>query len=84
MFPYAIPFARLRSLLSGLGFQERRADGNYLGFYHDPSGTVFKFRAYGPDDTVSQTDLFGVRFQLDFRGLLSGEAFEASLRKASA
>jgi hypothetical protein len=29
-------------------------------------------------------DIAGVRFQLDWRGLLSEEAFDAALRKASA
>ncbi|HJT76330.1 MAG TPA: hypothetical protein VJ739_03935 [Gemmataceae bacterium] len=79
-----IPFARLRTLLLNLGFIERVIDGQSLGFYHAESDTVFMFRLYGPQDRVSMMDLAGVRFQLDWRGLLSREAFDAALRKASA
>jgi hypothetical protein len=71
-------------LLLGLGFVEGVVDGKYLGFYHKESDTVFPFRMYSPQDKVSMADLVTVRFQLDWRGLLSEEAFDAALRKASA
>jgi hypothetical protein len=87
-----IPFARLRSLLLGLGFQERTIEGKPLGtsggmhlaFYHAESDTIFTFRLYRLQDKVSKTDIIGVRSQLDWRGLLSREAFDAALRKVSA
>ena len=79
-----VPFARLRALLLDLGFVERVIDGNSLGFYEAESDTVFVFRLYRPQDRVSMTDLAGVRSQLDWRGLLSREEFDAALRKASA
>jgi hypothetical protein len=79
-----LPFAQLRALLLELGFVEGVVDGKYLGFYHADSDTVFPFRMYRPQDTVSLADLVTVRQQLDWRGLLSAEAFDAALRKASA
>ena len=79
-----LPFARLQSALLDLGFVERVLDGKYLGFYHARSDTLFTFRMYRPQDKVSLADLVSVRKQLAWRGLLSEEAFDASLSKASA
>lgn len=79
-----ISFSQLRTLLLDLGFVEGVIEGKYLGFYHKSSDSVFPFRMYGPQDRVSRADLMTVRSQLDYRGLLSEEAFDASLRKASA
>jgi hypothetical protein len=79
-----IPFASVRSVLLDLGFVERVIEGKYLGFYEAESETLFTFRMYGPRDKVSLADLTTVRKQLDWRGLLSEEAFDASLGKASA
>jgi len=79
-----LPFSRLQSVLLELGFVERVIDGKYLGFYHAASDTLFAFRQYRPQDKVSLADLVSVRKQLDWRGLLSEEAFNASLCKASA
>jgi len=79
-----LPFAKLRSLLLDLAFVERFIDGKYVGFFHAKSDTLFVFRMYRPQDKVSLADLVSVRNQLAWRGLLSEEAFDASLRKASA
>jgi hypothetical protein len=79
-----IPFARLQSALLELGFVERSIEGKYLGFFHVGSDTLFAFRMYRPQDKVSQADLVSTRKQLAWRGLLSEEAFDASLCKASA
>jgi hypothetical protein len=84
MSPSHLPFAKLRRLLLDLGFTERGIDGRYLGFTHAASGCFFTFPLYGPQERVSNTDLAGVRSELDLRGLLSEEAFDAALRKASA
>jgi hypothetical protein len=77
-------FASLRQLLLDLGFVEKVVPGSSVVFGHADSGAVFLFRPYRPQDKVSMMDLVGVRKQLDLRGLLSEEAFDASLRKASA
>ncbi len=79
-----IPFAKVRALLLGLGFVERVVEGKYLGFYHPGKDALFAFRMYRPQDMVSLVDLTDVRKDLDWRGLLSAEAFDATLRKASA
>ncbi len=79
-----VPFAKLRSLLLDMGFQERVVEGKYLGFYHPDSDTIFTFHLYAPQDLVTNMDLVGVRSQLDWRGLLGREAFDTALRKASA
>jgi hypothetical protein len=79
-----LPFAKLRRLLLDLGFNERVIDGKYLGFTHEESGCFFSLPLYRPQERVSNADLVGVRSQLDWRGLLSEEAFDAALRKASA
>jgi hypothetical protein len=74
----------LQSALLDLGFVERVLDDKYRGFYHADSDTLLVFRMYQPEDKVSLADLASVRKQLAWRGLLSEEAFDASLRKASA
>jgi hypothetical protein len=79
-----LPFAKLRRLLLDLGFTERVIDGKYFGFTHAESGCFFAFPLYDPQERVSNSDLVGVRSQLDWRGLLGEEAFDAALRKASA
>jgi hypothetical protein len=79
-----LPFAKLRAALLDLGFVERLLDGKYHGFYHAGSDTLFAFRLYRPHEKVSVADLVSVRKQLAWRGLLSEEAFDASLCKVSA
>jgi predicted RNA binding protein YcfA (HicA-like mRNA interferase family) len=79
-----VPYATLRKLLLDLGFVEKIVPGSHIIFGHAASKTVFVFRLYQPKDKVNLMDLVGVRKQLDWRGLLSEHAFDASLRKASA
>jgi hypothetical protein len=76
-----LPFAKLRRLLLDLGFTEHVIDGKYLGFTHAESGCFFALPIYGRQERVSSTDLAGVRPELDLRGLLSEEAFDAALKK---
>jgi hypothetical protein len=85
-----LPFSALRDLLLELGFEEKTvpksAENPVPGtaFYHPASDCFFVFRPYRPQDRVSMMDVLGVRSQLDWRGLLSEQAFDAALRKASA
>jgi hypothetical protein len=79
-----LPCAKLRRLLLDLGFTERVMDGKYLGFTHAASGCFFALPLYGAQERVSNTDLAGVRSQLDLREQLSEEAFDTALRKESA
>jgi hypothetical protein len=79
-----LPFSRLQSVLVDLGFVERVVDGKYRGFYHAHSDTLFVLRKYAPQDDVTLADLASVRNQLAWRGLLTEDAFDASLSKVSA
>jgi hypothetical protein len=79
-----IPFAKVRTLLLGLGSDERVIEGKHLGFYHAASDTLFALRMYGPRDMVSLLDLADIRKQLDWRGLMSEETFDSALCKVSA
>ncbi len=85
-----LPFSALRKLLLDLGFEERPVPASPLvpvpglAFRDAKSGSFFLFPAYRPRDRVSMADLVTVRSQLDWRGLLSKDAFDAALRKASA
>jgi hypothetical protein len=79
-----LPFAKLQKLLLDLGFVEKALPDSSIVFGHAASDTVFLFRHYRPQDKVSMMDVAGVRSQLDLRGLLGEEAFDALLRKASA
>jgi len=78
-----VRFERLRSVLEGIGFQATR---EHLGwrFEHAASGAELIFRRYRPTDFVYAIDLFKVQSHLDWRGLMTPEAFESSLTKTPA
>jgi hypothetical protein len=84
VFSSNVPYDRLRALLLDLGFTERAVDEKFVSYHHAPSDCDFVFRRYRPRQKVSNADVAGVRSQLDLRGLLSEEAFDAALRKVSA
>lgn len=79
-----LSFTTLRRLLLDLGFREKTLPSSHLVFSHEPSETLFAFRAYAPHDKVTLADLRLVRSQLDLRGLLGADAFDALLLKVSA
>lgn len=85
-----VPFEAMRKLLLDLGFVEKAILSTPVThvpafvFGHKESGAVFMFRTYKPEERVSKMDLLGVCRQLDWRGLLSEDAFDAAMRKASA
>jgi hypothetical protein len=79
----SVRFDQLRRLLRDLHFTEVRAD-DCRRFEHPESGTVFVFRPYAPNDFVSMQDISSTRTHLEWRGLLSGVAFDDSLTKTPA
>jgi hypothetical protein len=83
MHTSSVNFAQLRRLLLDLQFRETRTDA-YRRFEHPESGTVFLFRPYASDDDVTMQDLASTRTHLDWRGLLSANAFDDFLTKAPA
>ena len=80
----SLPFAPLRRILLDLGFEETSLPSSHLAYYHPASDTLILLRAYQPADLVSAPDVIAVRSQLDAHGVLSADAFDARLRKASA
>lgn len=80
----ALPFADLRRILLDLGFEEKTLPSSHVAYHHKASDTLILLRAYQPSDVVSVADVIAVRSQLDAHGVLSADAFEARLRKASA
>jgi hypothetical protein len=78
-----VSFAELRRLLLDLHFTETRKDV-YCRFEHPQSDTVFVFRPYAPDEHVTMQDLASTQTHLDWRGLLSAQAFNNSLTNTPA
>ena len=78
-----IPFADLRQLLVDLGFTVSK-QGKFWYFEHSPSDTTFHFRPYRARERVTLRDVSSTRFHLDWRGLMSPEAFDERLKKATA
>jgi hypothetical protein len=83
MKPSSIRFGQLRRVLDDMGFSDVRQDAGWR-FEHGASETVFLFRPYRPADPVYEHDLVMVRSQLDWRGLMTPEAFDDSLKKTPA
>jgi hypothetical protein len=79
----SVAFAELRRVLLTLGFRELSRPGQ-VAFGHQPSDTLFLFRAYRPDDPVASYNLIEVRDMLAARGLMAAEAFDNQFRKAPA
>ena len=79
----SIRFAQLRRLLLDLRFTESRS-GEFWRFEHPKSETVFLFRPYAENENVTVQDLASARMHLDWRGLLSGNVFDESLRRTPA
>ena len=78
-----ITFADLRRFLLDLGFTPSKR-GKFWFFDHPPSGTEFGYRPYRAGEKVTLMDLDMTRKHLDWRGVLSEDAFEDRLKKATA
>jgi hypothetical protein len=66
-----------------MGFREiRREDG--VALKHAKSGIVFLFRPYQETDRLQPAEISLVTQELDARGLLEPESFEALLSRAPA
>jgi hypothetical protein len=78
-----VPFAELQRLLLELGFTESKR-GKFWFFEHAPSETVFAFRPYRAQEKITVKDLYLTRKHLDWRGVLSANAFDEMLKQASA
>jgi hypothetical protein len=78
-----VRFSELRRLLLDLQFTESRTE-TYWRFEHRQSDAVFVFRPYALNELVTMQDLESTRTHLDWRGLLSNQAFDESLTRVPA
>lgn len=78
-----VTFAELRQLFLDLGFTVSKR-GKFWFFEHAPSETWFGYRPYRLREKVEAGDLHMTRKQVDGRGLLTPEAFDDRLNKATA
>jgi hypothetical protein len=78
-----VTFEELRRLLLDLGFTPSRRGSSWF-FEHGPSGTILAYRPYRPRERVTLKDLQVTRQDLDWRDLLTPEAFDDRLKKATA
>ncbi|MGH7169439.1 MAG: hypothetical protein ACRELF_13620 [Gemmataceae bacterium] len=78
-----IAFAELRQFLLDLGFTLSKR-GKFWFFEHAPSETTFLYRPYRAREKVTLVDLDSTRRHLDWRGVLSENAFGELLKQASA
>lgn len=79
----SVTFAELRQLLVDLGFTVSKR-GKFWFFEHSASETWFMYRPYRVRERVEAGDLHMTRKQLDGRSLLTPEAFDDRLKKATA
>jgi hypothetical protein len=77
-----VTFEELRHFLLDLGFTQSKR-GKYWFFEHPSSGTEFGYRPYRPREKVTLMDLDMTRKHLDWRGVLSEDAFNDRLKKAT-
>lgn len=75
-----IRFSQIQAFLERLGFSGTRNKHGWR-FEHVPSKTIFVFSPYRRMERVFMPDLFGIRWQLDGRGLLPQQARDESLGK---
>ncbi len=80
---HTISFARLRTMLQGLGFTETTVPGSHVTYEHPSSGTELVLREYRPRDPVNRGDLAMVRRFLVERGLVGGNEFETLLQETA-
>ncbi|HEY7315506.1 MAG TPA: hypothetical protein VH643_39620 [Gemmataceae bacterium] len=78
-----VPFAELRQLLLDVGFTVAKR-GKFWFFKHAPSETTLTYRPYRLRERVTLRDLHMTRFRLDWRDVLSEQAFDDRLKKATA
>ena len=78
-----ISFAQLRRFLLDLGFSEVPHKRGHR-FEHGPSNTILLFRPYRLREKVHMPDMVRIKSELDWRGLVTGDAFDDSLQKTPA
>lgn len=78
-----VTFGQLRRYLLDLGFVEAPRQGGHR-LEHLASNTVLDFRDYKLKEKVHMPDIARIKFDLDWRGLVSADAFDDSMQKTPA
>jgi hypothetical protein len=78
-----VTFAWLRRFLLERGFTEVIVPKSHVGFYHEKSGTEIILPIYRSNRIVMPHHLLTVRFMLDAKGIMDGEAFDELVAAAS-
>lgn len=74
-----VPFARLREVLSDLGFRQVSLPGDGIAFEHDRSDAFLVMPKYRSNQAVAPHHLIMCRVQLDSRGILDADEFDRRL-----
>ena len=77
-----VAFNDLRELLLELGFSETREKTRLI--YHHPVGGTILIRPYKGNAKVKLTDMFVVREQLDYNGVIASHDLDRRLLKTPA
>ncbi len=78
-----VTFERLQQVLLDLGFTQSKR-GIFWVFVHAPSKATLIYRPYRPRERLTLKDLHVTRQDLEWRELMTPEAFDDILQKASA
>ncbi len=79
----SVNFERLQQLLLDLGFTQSKR-GNFWVFVHGHSKVMLTYRSYRSRERITLKDLQVTRQDLDWHELMSPEAFDDALQKATA
>jgi hypothetical protein len=78
-----VPLERLQQLLLDLGFTQTKR-GDFWEFVHDHSKAILTYRPYRSRERVALKDLQVTCQNLEWRELMTPEAFDDALQKATA
>jgi hypothetical protein len=79
----SVNFERLEQLLLDLGFTQTKR-GDFWVFVHDHSKAILTYRPYRSRERVTRKDLQVTRQDLEWHELMTPEAFDDALQKATA
>ena len=79
----SVPFERLQQLLLDLGFTQTKR-GDFWVFVHSDSKAILTYRPYRSRERVTLKDLQVTRQDLEWRELMTPQAFDDVLQKATA
>lgn len=72
-----ITCGQIRELLRELNFSRKQLDDRYDGFYEKRTGMFYALPRWPNDTPASESHVAELRIQLDYRGLLAENDFDA-------